>query len=46
LNCRLDFAGGYTDEEAHRHRTLLEHSEETASKDRRELLERMGTDGE
>lgn len=42
----LDFAGGYTDEDAERHRELLERSEETAVEDHRELLDRMAEDGE
>ncbi|WP_254864170.1 antitoxin VapB family protein [Halovivax gelatinilyticus] len=42
----LDFAGGYTDEDAARHRDLLERSEETAAEDRRKLLDRVGADGE
>jgi len=37
----LDFAGGYTDTDAERHREVLERSEEVALKDRQELLERM-----
>ena len=42
----LDFAGGYSDEDAERHRELLERSEEAAQKDRRELLDRVTEDGE
>ena len=38
----LDFAGGYTDEDAEHHRELLARSEETAREDRRELLDRLG----
>lgn len=42
----LDFAGGYTEEEADRHRDLLERSEENAKADHREMLDRMGVDPE
>ncbi len=42
----LDFAGGYTDENATHHRALLERSEETARDSRQELLDRLETDGE
>ncbi|WP_247730278.1 antitoxin VapB family protein [Halovivax limisalsi] len=42
----LDFAGGYTDEEAADHRALLERSDETGVADHRELLERMDADDE
>lgn len=42
----LDFAGGYDDEDAERHRGLLERAEETAKDDRRELLDRMGANEE
>jgi predicted CopG family antitoxin len=42
----LDFAGGYTEEEAERHRELLEESEQTAEADRREMLERMRSNTE
>lgn len=42
----LDFAGGYTKEEADRHRELIEHSEEKTKKEHREMLERMGVDVE
>lgn len=40
----LDFAGGYTDEDAEHHRELLARSEETATDDHRELLDRMDAD--
>lgn len=40
----LDFAGGMSEEEAERHRELLEESEKRAKKSREELLERMGID--
>jgi predicted CopG family antitoxin len=42
----LDFAGGYSEEEAEKHRELLERSEEVAAEDRRELLDRLGVDTE
>ena len=42
----LDVAGGYTDEDAERHRNLLDRSEATAVEDRRELLDRMAGDDE
>jgi predicted CopG family antitoxin len=42
----LDFAGSYTEEEAERHREMLEESEETAESDRREMLERMRSNTE
>ena len=42
----LDFAGGYTDDEADRHRDLLERAEENAKEDHREMLDRMGSDTE
>jgi predicted CopG family antitoxin len=37
----LDFAGGYTEEDAQRHRELLERAEAIAVDDRREMLDRM-----
>ena len=40
----LDFAGGMSEEEADRHRELLEESEKRAKKSREELLERIGID--
>lgn len=42
----LDFAGGYTEDEADRHRELLERSEEKAKADHRDLLDRMGVEPE
>lgn len=42
----LDFAGGYSEEEAEQHRELLERSEEVAAEDRREVLDRLGVDTE
>ena len=42
----LDFAGGYTEEEAERHRELLEESEQTAEADRSKMLERMHSNTE
>jgi len=36
----LDFAGGYTEEDAERHRELLDESEAEAIAERRERLER------
>ena len=41
----LDFAGGYAEAEAERHRKLLERSERAALEDRRERLKRMAADG-
>ncbi|MFB6228201.1 MAG: antitoxin VapB family protein [Halobacteriales archaeon] len=37
----LDFAGGYTEEDAEHHRELLERSETEGRRTRREMLERM-----
>lgn len=37
----LDFAGGYSADDADRHRNLLARSDETARADHRDLLERM-----
>lgn len=42
----LDFAGGYSDEEASRHREVLEQGDEAARKNRRKLLDRMAEDTE
>jgi predicted CopG family antitoxin len=42
----LDFAGGYSEDDAEQHRDLLERSERTATADHEELLERMGVDPE
>lgn len=42
----LDFAGGYSETDATRHRALLERSREQAMEERRERLERMGIDSE
>lgn len=42
----LDIAGTMTDEEAERHRELLERSEETARRDRRDLVDRLSSDEE
>lgn len=42
----LDFAGGYSDEEADRHRELVEHSEKKATEDRDEMLQRMNMSSE
>jgi len=36
----LDFAGGYSEEDAERHRELLDESEAQATDERRERLER------
>lgn len=40
----LDFAGGYTDMDAERHRELLECSEEEAIEEHRDMLKRMGVE--
>lgn len=37
----LDFAGGYTEEEADRHRDLLEQSDDVAIEDHEELASRL-----
>jgi predicted CopG family antitoxin len=37
----LDFAGGYTAEDAEHHRELLERSEKAGRRERREMLERV-----
>ncbi|MFB6232772.1 MAG: antitoxin VapB family protein [Haloarculaceae archaeon] len=42
----LDLAGTYTDEEARRHRELLERSERDANEDVADLLEQMGVERE
>ena len=42
----LDFVGGYSDEDADRHRELLDDAEEAAVAKRRERLERMGISSE
>lgn len=42
----LDFAGGYSDEEAERHRELVERSEKKATEDRDEMLQRMNMSSE
>lgn len=42
----LDFAGGYSEEDAARHRELLERSERAGVEERNELLERVETDPE
>lgn len=42
----LDFAGGYSDEEAERHRELIERSEKKATEDRDEMLQRMNMSSE
>lgn len=42
----LDFAGGYSDEEAERHRELVERSEKKATEERDEMLQRMNMSSE
>lgn len=42
----LDFAGGYSEADAERHRELLDASESAASEERRERLERLGINSE
>jgi predicted CopG family antitoxin len=42
----LDFAGGYSEDDAEQHRDRLERAERTATADHRELLERLGVDPE
>lgn len=42
----LDFAGGYSDEEAERHRELVERSEKKVTEDRDEMLQRMNMSSE
>lgn len=42
----LEFAGGYSAEEAERHRELLAEAEAAANEDRRERLQRLGIDTE
>lgn len=42
----LDLAGTYTDDEAKRHRELLEESEEAGKEASREILQQMGVDEE
>lgn len=42
----LDFVGGYSAEDADRHRELLEQADEQAEADRRDRLERLGLDVE
>jgi predicted CopG family antitoxin len=42
----LDFAGGYSREDADRHRELLERSEKQAAAERRERLEQLGIETE
>jgi predicted CopG family antitoxin len=42
----LDFAGGYSAEDADRHRELLNQADEQARADRRDRLKRLGLDGE
>ena len=41
----LDFAGGYSEADADRHRELLDEAEEAAAEERRELLERVESSG-
>ena len=42
----LEFAGGYSAEDADRHRELLAEAEAEAGEDRRERLQRLGVDTE
>lgn len=42
----LELAGSYTEEQAERHRELLEEADELATEDHREMLERMDTGAE
>ncbi|PSP98456.1 hypothetical protein BRC89_07875 [Halobacteriales archaeon QS_4_70_19] len=41
----LDFAGGYSEADADRHRELLDEAEEAAAEERREVLERVESSG-
>jgi predicted CopG family antitoxin len=42
----LDFAGSYSDEDADRHRELLDQADEQAEANRQDRLERLGLDVE
>lgn len=42
----LDFAGGYSADDADRHRALLDQADEQATADRQDRLERLGLDTE
>ena len=42
----LDFAGGYSTEDADRHRELLDQADEQARAARQDRLERLGPDAE
>jgi predicted CopG family antitoxin len=42
----LDFAGGYSADDADRHRALLNQADERATVDRQDRLERLGLDTE